>query len=197
MFLLTLLGASPAWGSSTIVVLGDSLSAGYGLSREQGWVTLLQTKLTQERYTHTVINASISGETTAGGKFRIAELLAAHKPAIVIVELGANDGLRGLSLSATRSNLDAIIVAAKGAHAQVLLVGMRLPPNYGPPYTEQFQSIYETLAKQHRIKRVPFLLAPIAGQRDYFQVDGLHPTAAAQPLLLETVWPLLKPMLKR
>lgn len=194
---LTLLGAFPAWASSTILVLGDSLSAGYGVPRDQAWVTLLQNRLTQERYTARVVNASISGETTAGGKYRLPALLAQHKPAIVIVELGGNDGLRGLPLTATRSNLDAIIRASKQSRAQVLLLGMRLPPNYGPDYTEPFMRAYEELAKKHRIPRVPFFLAPIAGKRDYFQADGIHPTAPAQPLLLDTVWPVLKPMLRQ
>lgn len=194
---LTLLGAFPAWASSTILVLGDSLSAGYGVPREQAWVSLLQNRLTQERYTAQVVNASISGETTAGGKYRLPELLAKHKPDIVIVELGGNDGLRGLPVSATRSNLDAIIRVARKARAQVLLLGMRLPPNYGQAYTDSFMRLYEDLAQKHRIPRVPFFLSPIAGRPDYFQADGIHPSAPAQPLLLDAVWPTLRPMLKR
>ncbi len=189
-----LLAAAPAQAVQNILVLGDSLSASYGLAQERGWVSLLQQRLTSEKRTYRVINASISGETTSGGLYRIDALLAKHRPAIVILELGANDGLRGLSLAATRSNLETMIQQAKKAHAKVVLIGMRLPPNYGPAYTEQFTELFENLAKKYHIARVPFLLIALTGKREYFQADGLHPTAEAQGLLLDTVWPILKPM---
>ena len=192
---LTLLFGAQARAAPTILVLGDSLSAAYGLPLERGWVSLLQQRLLAEKSPYRVINASISGETTSGGLYRIDALLASHKPKIVIIELGANDGLRGLALDATQANLDALIRRARKNHAQVLLIGMRLPPNYGPAYTEQFYRLFETLALKYRIQRVPFLLAAIAGKRAYFQTDGLHPIAEAQPLLLDTVWPVLKRML--
>lgn len=193
---MALLFGAQAHAAQTILVLGDSLSAAYGLAQDRGWVSLMQQRLAAEHYPHRVINASISGETTSGGLYRIDALLASHKPKIVILELGANDGLRGLSLDATQSNLDALIRRAKHSGAQVLLIGMRLPPNYGPAYTEKFQHLFDTLAAKYHIKRVPFLLAPIASTRSYFQADGLHPTAAAQPLLLDTVWAELKPLLR-
>jgi len=192
---LALLFGAQAQAAPTILVLGDSLSAAYGLPLERGWVSLLQQRLLAEKSPYRVINASISGETTSGGLYRIDALLASHKPALVILELGANDGLRGLALDATQANLDTLIRRARKTHAQVLLIGMRLPPNYGPAYTEKFYRLFETLALKHHIQRVPFLLAAIAGKRAYFQADGLHPTAAAQPLLLDTVWPVLKRML--
>ena len=193
---MALLFGAQAHAAQTILVLGDSLSAAYGLAQDRGWVSLMQQRLSTERYPHRVINASISGETTSGGLYRIDALLASHKPKIVILELGANDGLRGLSLNATQSNLDALIRRAKHSGAQILLIGMRLPPNYGPAYTEKFQHLFETLAAKYHVKRVPFLLAAIASKRTYFQADGLHPTAAAQPLLLDTVWTELKPLLR-
>ena len=187
----------PAWGAQKILVLGDSLSASYGLAQTSGWVSLLQQRLAEEKLPYQVINASISGETTSGGLYRIDALLASHQPKVLILALGANDGLRGLSLQATQSNLETMIRRAKKSRAQVLLIGMRLPPNYGPAYTEKFHRLYEQLALKYQIQRVPFLLAPIAGKREYFQADGLHPTAEAQPLLLDTVWPVLMPLLRR
>ena len=193
---MALLFGAQAHAAQTILVLGDSLSAAYGLPQDRGWVSLMQQRLLAERYPQRVINASISGETTSGGLYRIDALLASHQPQVVILELGANDGLRGLSLDATQNNLDALIRRAQHSGAQVLLIGMRLPPNYGPAYTEKFQHLFETLAAKYHIKRVPFLLAPIASKRTYFQADGLHPTAAAQPLLLDTVWAELKPLLR-
>jgi acyl-CoA thioesterase-1 len=193
---LVLWAGGTAQAAPNILVLGDSLSAAYGLPQEAGWVSLLQSRLAQEKFPYRVINASISGETTSGGRSRIAGLLEEHRPAIVILELGANDGLRGLSLQQTRTNLEAIIVASKKSRAQVLLVGMRLPPNYGPAYTEPFHALYADLARKYKLRRVPFLLEAVAGRRDYFQGDGLHPTAQAQPLILDTVWSELRGMLK-
>lgn len=185
-----------AHAAPNILVLGDSLSAAYGLPQEAGWVSLLKSRLAQEKFPYQVVNASISGETTSGGRSRIAALLKQHKPAIVILELGANDGLRGLSLQQTRDNLEAMILACRRSRAQVLLVGMRLPPNYGPAYTQPFHALYGELARKYQIRQVPFLLEAIAGRRDYFQADGLHPTAQAQPLILDTVWSELRGMLK-
>ena len=193
---MALLFGAQAHAAQTILVLGDSLSAAYGLPQDRGWVSLMQQRLLAERYPQRVINASISGETTSGGLYRIDALLASHQPQVVILELGANDGLRGLSLDATQNNLDALIRRAKHSGAQVLLIGMRLPPNYGPAYTEKFQHLFEMLAAKYHVNRVPFLLAPIASKRAYFQADGLHPTAEAQPLLLDTVWRGLKPLLR-
>ncbi len=189
--------AQAAWGVQKILVLGDSLSASYGLAQSSGWVSLLQQRLAAQKFPHQVVNASISGETSSGGLYRIDALLTSHQPRLLVLALGANDGLRGLSLEATQSNLDAIIKRAKNNKTQVLLIGMRLPPNYGPAYTEKFHRLYEQLAAKNHTQRVPFLLAPIAGKREYFQADGLHPTSEAQPLLLDTVWPVLLPMLNR
>lgn len=186
---------NPALAAPAILIVGDSLSAAYGLPQESGWSALMKIRLEAEKFPHRVINASISGETTAGGQRRIDVLLQQHQPQIVILELGANDGLRGLSVKETRTNLEKIIVASKRQRAQVLLIGMRLPPNYGPAYTEPFHSLYAELARKHKIRSVPFFLEGIAGKREYFQADGMHPTAAAQPLLLDTVWPVLRPML--
>lgn len=191
-----LLYSVAAQAAPTILVLGDSLSASYGLAQDRGWVSLLQQRLISEKFPQRVVNASISGETTSGGLYRIDALLASHQPTIVILELGANDGLRGLSLEATRTNLETMIRRATKTGAQVLLIGMRLPPNYGPAYTEPFKRMFETIATKYRIARVPFLLAPIAGRREYFQADGLHPTLEAQALLLDTVWPILQPLLR-
>ena len=193
---VALLFGAQAQAAQTILVLGDSLSAAYGLAQDRGWVSLMQQRLQTEHYPQQVINASISGETTSGGLYRIDALLASHKPQLAIIELGANDGLRGLSLDVTQSNLDALIRRAHQSGAQVLLIGMRLPPNYGPAYTEKFQHLFENVAAKYHVNRVPFLLAPIASKRAYFQADGLHPTAEAQPLLLDTVWIALKRMLR-
>lgn len=181
--------------TQTIVVFGDSLSAGYGIGQNQGWVTLLQTRLTQQKLPYQVVNASISGETTSGGLARFSEMLATHKPSIVILELGANDGLRGLPVNEMRSNLNKMILQAKAAKTKLLLVGMKIPPNYGQKYSRDFSANYAILAKQHKIKLVPFLLDGVAGKPSLIQDDGLHPFAAAQPALLENVWPKLEKLL--
>jgi acyl-CoA thioesterase-1 len=193
---VVLLVGGAAYAAPNILVVGDSLSAAYGLPQNAGWVSLLKSRLVQEKFPHQVENASISGETTSGGRTRIDALLKEYKPKIVILELGANDGLRGLSVQQTRANLEAIILACKRSRAQVLLVGMRLPPNYGPAYTEPFHALFGELARKHKLRHVPFLFDAIAGKREYFQADGLHPTAQAQPLLLDTVWRELRGMLK-
>lgn len=196
---LTMLGGmQPAQAAApALLVLGDSLSAEYGITRGTGWVTLLQDRLRQERFDYNVVNASISGETTIGGKTRLPDLLSRHKPAIVVVELGANDALRGLPLQTTESNLRHIVSSAQKAGAGVLLVGMRIPPNYGQDYTEKFFSLYPKLAGEYKVRLVPFFLDKVMARQDWFQPDRIHPTAEAQPALLETVWPQLKPMLKR
>ncbi|HSX65431.1 MAG TPA: arylesterase [Pseudoxanthomonas sp.] len=180
----------------TVLVMGDSLSAAYGLSTAQGWVALTAERVTQAKPGWRVVNASISGETTAGGASRIAAELQRHRPAVVVIELGANDGLRGLSLKQTRDNLDKMIQAAQAAKARVLLIGMRIPPNYGPDYTRGFEDNYTALAKQHQVALLPFLLEPIALDRNAFQADNLHPVANAQPKLRDHVWKALEPLLK-
>ena len=191
---LALPAAAPA---ATLLVYGDSLSAGYGLSQEQGWVSLLAQRLRAEKFDYRVVNASISGETTSGGRTRIAGALKTHAPSLVIVELGANDGLRGTSLDAMRANLEAIVDACRSRQAEVLLVGIRLPPNFGMDYTGKFQQVFSDVAKSRKLSRVPFILDDFAEKRELFQQDGIHPTAAAQPLMLETVWKELTPLLKR
>lgn len=189
-------GAVQAAESRTVLVLGDSLSAAYGLAPEQGWVALTAEKLRARHPGWRIANASVSGETTAGGASRIAGELARHRPAVVVVELGANDGLRGLPLEHTRANLEKIILASKDAGARVLLVGMRLPPNFGPQYTQGFERNFAELARAHGAALLPFLLEPIATDREAFQADNLHPVAEAQPRLRDHVWPALEPLLK-
>ena len=180
----------------TLLVLGDSLSAEYGLSRGTGWVALLEQRLQQQKIDVSIVNASISGETTVGGKTRLPALLSKHAPALVIIELGANDGLRGLQLSDTKANLQAMIDMAQQAKAKVLLIGMQIPPNYGPDYTQQFAKLFTQAAQQNKVALVPFLLQNVADKPALFQADHLHPIEQAQPTLLDNVWPHLKPLLK-
>ena len=187
----------PGFAATSVLVLGDSLSAAYGLEQKQGWVTLLEQRLQQQCAACRVINASISGETTAGGRSRIVALLSRHRPDIIIVELGGNDGLRGLPLTEMYDNLDSIISEAKRRGTTVLLLGMRLPPNYGPAYTRNFQNVYQRLAAKHRIAWVPFLLAGLENERDLFQADGIHPIAEAQGVMLENVWSSLQTLLAK
>ncbi len=177
-------------------MFGDSLSAAYGIPGARGWVALLEEKLKRERSDYSVANASISGETSAGGRARIDAALARHRPAVVILELGANDGLRGLPLAQMRENLAAIIERAQKAGARVLLVGMRVPPNYGDEYAERFSRTFAELAKRHKTALVPFMLEGFAERPELFQPDRIHPLAEAQPLILERVWPRLAPLLK-
>ncbi len=197
LFFLLCLATVPALaaGGKTVLVMGDSLSAGYGLAANQGWVSLTAQRMKTTHPAWNLVNASISGETTAGGASRITTELARVKPAVVIVELGANDGLRGLELAQTRANLEKMIRAAQAAKARVLLIGMRLPPNYGPAYTQRFEKIYTDLARQYKTAYLPFLLAPIATDRNAFQPDNLHPVAAAQPKLRDHVWTALERLL--
>jgi acyl-CoA thioesterase-1 len=185
-----------SWAAGTILVYGDSLSAAYGLAQDAGWPSLLQARLKQKGMNYTVVNASISGETTSGGAARMAEALRAHKPKVVILALGANDGLRGLPLAQMRANLAQMLRASKGAGSRVLLVGMRLPPNYGEAYTRQFAQVYVDLAREHKTALTPFLLEGVADRRELFQADNLHPVAAAQATLLDNVWKGLAPLLK-
>ncbi|GLU35621.1 arylesterase [Trinickia caryophylli] len=180
-----------------IVVLGDSLSAEYGLPRDTGWVALLRRRLADERIDYSVANASISGDTTSGGRARLPAVIARLKPAVVIVELGANDALRGVPLATTEENLRTIVSAAKQAKAKVVLVGMYVPPNYGPAYTQRFHALFGSLAKELGVDLVPFLLAGIENRSDLFQQDQMHPTQQAQPMLLDNVWPVLAPLLRR
>jgi len=181
-----------------ILVFGDSISAGYGLERvQQGWVALLQTKLQTEGYGYEVINASVSGETTAGGLARLPRALALHRPKIVILELGGNDGLRALPIEQMRANLAQMADLSAAAGARVLLLGMRMPPNYGPDYTEQFRSSYVDLARQKKLPLVPFLLNDVALTPNLMQADGIHPNAQGEPTLLANVWPALQPLLRK
>ena len=185
--------------AATILVVGDSLSAEYGLKRGTGWVALLQARLAQRHPNATVINASISGDTTAGGRSRLPQLLAAHKPTLVILELGGNDALRGLPLDATRANLGAMAQAARESGAKVLIIGMEVPPNYGRQYAEQFSALFGTVAKAQGAALVPFLLEGVADGPDaarMFQADRIHPTEAAHPIMLNNVWPVLEPLLR-
>ncbi|NSL55125.1 arylesterase [Uliginosibacterium aquaticum] len=183
--------------AANILVWGDSLSAGYGIAQEQAWPQLLSRKLVTEGYRHTVINASISGETSAGGLTRLPAALTRDKPSIVIIELGANDGLRGLPVPAMRKNLDAMIRSAQASGARVMLIGMRMPPNFGPVYTQKFQQTYSELAQQYKTALLPFMMEGFAERSELFQGDNLHPTAEAQPLILANVWSALKPLLRK
>lgn len=180
-----------------ILVYGDSLSAGYGLAQQQAWVRLLEKKIDSEHYSYAVMNASISGETTSGGLSRFSAALNNYKPAIIILELGANDGLRGLPVNAMANNLKSMLEQAKKNHAKVLLLGMRIPPNYGPRYTQAFSDAYIQLSKEFQIPLVPFMLDNVAGKSQLIQDDGLHPNALGQPIILDNIWPQLKPLLTK
>jgi acyl-CoA thioesterase-1 len=180
-----------------ILVYGDSLSAAYGVSKSQGWVAFLQKKLADQHFQYDVINASISGETTSGGLTRLTATLAKTKPNIIILELGANDGLRGLPMNEMSVNLNTMIAQSKKANVKVLLVGMKIPPNYGPKYTESFSDTYPQLSQQHNVSLVPFMLENIAAKPKLMQDDGLHPNVLGQPMMLDNIWPKLQPLLKR
>jgi acyl-CoA thioesterase-1 len=198
LFALLLTGEAHASAHErTLLVFGDSLSAAYGLRPEQGWVTLLQKRLQSEGYGYRVVNASVSGETTAGGLARLTRALEQNKPALVVLELGANDGLRGLPLKDVRTNLEAMIAASQRAGARVLLVGMLIPPNYGPKYSEGFALIYRQLASEQKLPLVPFLLDGVALEPGLMQEDGLHPKAEGEPRVLDNVWQHLRPLLQR
>jgi acyl-CoA thioesterase-1 len=198
LFLWVVASVSAKAETPVILVFGDSISAGYGLERvDQGWVALLQTRLKQQEYGYQVINASVSGETTAGGLARLPRALMLHQPKIVILELGGNDGLRALPMPQMRANLGHMADLAASAGARVLLLGMRMPPNYGPDYTEQFRSSYSDLARDKKLPLVPFLLNDIALTDNLMQADGIHPNGLGQPKLLDNVWPTLKPLLHK
>jgi acyl-CoA thioesterase I len=188
------LGAAAA--ERSILVFGDSLSAAYGIPAARGWVALLEERLKRERLDYSVANASISGDTSAGGRARVDATLARHHPSVVIVELGANDGLRGLPIRQMRDNLGAIIARAQRSGARVLLVGIKLPPNYGEDYTEAFRTTFAELSQRYKTALVPFMLEGFAEKPELFQNDRIHPTAEAQPLILERIWPRLAPLLK-
>ena len=193
--LLAAFATSSYSASKTVLVLGDSLSAEYGLPRGTGWVALLEKRLKAEKIEATIVNASISGETTSGGKNRLPGLLTKHHPAIIIIELGGNDGLRGLSIKASEENFRMMISASKKSHAKLLLLGMKIPPNYGHDYTEQFSKLYPKLAIETKIALVPFILKGIADKPQLFQADRIHPTTEAQSIMLDNIWPYIKPLL--
>jgi len=195
VFLLITTCSAANAATPTILVFGDSLSAAYGIPREQGWVNLLQQRLQKQASNIQVVNASISGETTAGGANRIEAALKQHQPQLVIIELGANDGLQGLPLTNMQNNLKAIITAGQQYKANVMLVGMMIPPNYGMQYTQEFKATYEKLAKQYQLALVPFLLDGVAGNPALNIDDGLHPNAQGQPIVFENVWKVLEPTL--
>lgn len=180
-----------------MLVVGDSLSAGYGMRRDEAWPALAAARIAAQGLDWQVANASISGDTTASGRSRLAAALARHRPALVVIALGANDALRGLPIDAMRDNLRAMIREARAARARVLLVGMDMPPNYGEAFRQQFRATFAGLAATERVPLVPFLLEGFATRRELFQADGIHPAAAAQPLILDNVWPALKPLLSR
>jgi acyl-CoA thioesterase-1 len=194
---LVIVFALPAAAAErSILVIGDSLSAAYGIPRQRGWVALLEERLKRERIDYSVVNASISGETSGGGRARLKPLIERYRPAVVVLELGANDGLRGLPIAQMKANLAAAIRESQQAGARVLLVGVKLPPNYGEEYTGSFETAFRELAKTHRAALVPFLLADFAGKPEFFLPDRIHPSEAAQPLMLERVWLGLRPLLK-
>jgi len=181
----------------SILVVGDSVSAAFGIAQARGWVALLGERLKRERLDYSVVNASISGETTAGGVTRLRPALEKYRPAVVIIELGGNDGLRGMPVAGMKKNLETMVQQSRQAGARVLLVGMRLPPNYGPQYTGEFERAFAEVAKRHGVALLPFLFEDFGdGWRDFFQIDGIHPTAAAQQVMLESVWKRLRPLLK-
>lgn len=181
--------------AGTLLVVGDSISAAFGLDSRQGWVALLEKRLNEEGFEHSVVNASISGDTSAGGAARLSALLAEHKPELVIIELGGNDGLRGQPPAQLQQNLASMIDKSQSAGADVLLLGMRLPPNYGARYTTSFAQVFADLAEQKKVPLVPFFLEGVGGVPGMMQADGIHPTESAQAVLLENVWPTLKPLL--
>jgi acyl-CoA thioesterase-1 len=200
LVLLLQIGLSHAEAANTlsvILVAGDSLSAGYGIDVKQGWVALLERRLQAQGYGYRVVNASVSGETSGGIRARLPKLLELHRPAIMILEIGANDGLRGLPIKQTKANIEAMTSQARAAGSEVVLTGMQMPPNYGARYTQEFAAVFTDVAREQHLPLVPFLLDGVALDMNLVQADGLHPTAAAQPRLLDNVWKTLQPLLKR
>ena len=197
LFGLMLVLAAPLRAQQPVIlVVGDSIGAAFGLPVEQGWPHLLETRLRTAGHPHRVLNASVTGDTTRGGLARMPDLLERHAPSIVIIELGGNDGLRGISTREMRQNLEDMVDLARAAGARVLLAGMRLPPNYGPAFTERFHRVYHEVARAKDVALVPFLMEGVATDEDLMQADGIHPNAAAQPRLLENLWPALRPLLE-
>jgi acyl-CoA thioesterase-1 len=196
LVVVLLMPAFAVAAEKSILVFGDSLSAAYGIAQARGWVNLLAQRLKRERPDYIVVNASISGETTGGGAARIASALEKHRPQVVVLELGGNDGLRGLPVLQMKQNLTAMIERSQKAGARVLLVGMRIPPNYGPDYADAFEKSYAELAKRHKTALLPFLLDGFAEKPELFQADRIHPTQEAQPLIEQRVWAALKPLLR-
>lgn len=198
VFIVTLAASGSAYSApKTILVLGDSLSAEYGIARGAGWVALLEQKLKAENIPAKVVNASISGETTIGGRTRLPALLDQHKPNIVVIELGANDGLRGLPVASAEGNLRAMVDMAQKKNAKVMLVGMRMPPNYGRAYTESFFNMFKKISSDTKSPLVPFMLEGVADKPSLFQQDRLHPLAAAHPIILNNIWPQFAPLVKK
>ncbi|MGA9574771.1 MAG: arylesterase [Lysobacterales bacterium] len=189
--------AAPASEPPVMLILGDSLSAGYGMQREMSWVSLLETRLSKDGYSYQILNSSISGDTSQGGLTRLPRLLDRYKPQIVIIELGANDGLRGIDPNVTRKNMASMIRQSQAIGARVLLAGIKLPPNYGSAYLQQFESIYTDLANEFGTLLVPFLMDGIAFEPDLLQADNIHPNEKGQPVLLDNVWKVLEPVLER
>jgi acyl-CoA thioesterase-1 len=187
---------APAAAERSILILGDSISSAYGIAQARGWVALLDERLKRERLDYIVVNASISGETSSGGAARVRASLERHRPAVVVVELGGNDGLRGLLIAQMKSNLAVIIEESQRAGARVLLLGMKMPPNYGPDYAQAFDATYAELARRYSTALVPFLLEDFGDKPELFQPDRIHPAEAAQPLIFERVWKALQPLLK-
>ncbi|WP_259756020.1 arylesterase [Pseudomonas sp. GCEP-101] len=192
---LALLLITQQAAAQTLLVVGDSISAGLGLDTSQGWVNLLDKRLKEQGFDCRVVNASISGDTTAGGLARLPALLSEQKPALVVIELGGNDGLRGMAPAQLQQNLNAMVQQSRQAGAKVVLLGMRLPPNYGQRYTDAFAQVFQSVASEQKIALVPFFLDGVGGVQDMMQADGIHPAVAAQPRLLDNVWPTLKPLL--
>jgi acyl-CoA thioesterase-1 len=192
---LALLLITQQAAAQTLLVVGDSISAGLGLDTSQGWVNLLDKRLKELGFDYQVVNASISGDTTAGGLARLPALLSEQKPKLVVIELGGNDGLRGMAPAQLQQNLNAMVEQSQRAGAKVILLGMRLPPNYGPRYTDAFAKVFDSVASEQKIALVPFFLEGVGGVQDMMQADGIHPAVAAQPKLLDNVWPTLKPLL--
>jgi acyl-CoA thioesterase-1 len=196
-FLVLVATAGPAFAAGGVMVFGDSLSAAYGLAPSQGWVALLAQRLEKSVPAWPVVNASISGETTAGGLRRLPEDLKRHQPMVVVIALGANDALRGQPIKASRANLEQMIRLAREARAQPVLVGLMIPPNYGIEYAAEFRDMYPDIARRLKVPLVPFLLEGVAEKREFFQPDQMHPTAEAQPRILDNVWPAVEPLTKK
>lgn len=190
------LAAQPALGT-TILIVGDSISAGYGVETGKGWVTLLQNLLTEKKQPGTVINASVSGDTTTGALARLPELLERNQPDVVVIELGGNDGLQGHPVSIIEQNLEQMIATIRKQGSEILLLGMKLPPNYGPQYTDAFAALFQDIADREKVALLPFLLDGVAGHDELMQEDGIHPATIAQPLLLKNVWTILDPLLQK